>query len=114
MTRNKNLQAFNIDALASNNRDQDYQQVLNSTYSSQFTGLQNLYGESRLLQRRNNMILKSEGSASDLHKSIKGGGPNPLLLPRVSPEKSGYVKLRRDLASLMPRLCGETSQSVYS
>jgi hypothetical protein len=61
------------------------------------------------------MILKSEGSASDLHKSIKGGGPNPLLLlPRVSPEKSGYVKLRRDLASLMPRLCGETSQSVYS
>jgi hypothetical protein len=109
------LQAFNIDVLASNNREQqDYQQMLNSTYSSQFTGLQNLYGESRLLQRRNNMVLKSEGSATDLHKSIKGGGQNPLLLPRVSPEKSGYVKLRRDLASLMPRLCGETAQSVYS
>ncbi len=60
------------------------------------------------------MVLKSEGSASDLHKSIKGGGQNPLLLPRVSPEKTGYVKLRRDLASLMPRLCGETAQSVYS
>jgi hypothetical protein len=88
--------------------------MLNATYSSQFTGLQNLYGETRLLQRRNNLVLKSEGSAGDLYKGIKGGGQNPLLLPRVSPEKSSYVKLRRDLASLMPRLCGETAQSVYS
>ena len=60
------------------------------------------------------MVLKSEGSNSDLLKGNKGGGLNPLLLPKVSPERGGYVKLRRDLASLMPRLCGDTVQSVYS
>ncbi len=114
LTRNNNQNSFNIDALTNNSRESDYQQRFGAAYQSQFTGLQNLQGESRLLQRRNNLVLKSEGSNNDLHKQNKGIGNNHLLFPRVSPERNGYVKLRRDLASLMPRLCGDTAHSVYS
>lgn len=37
---------------------------------------------------------------------------NPLLLPSVPSERGDYVKLRRDLASLIPKLCGETVTSI--
>ena len=37
---------------------------------------------------------------------------NPLLLPSVPSERGDYVKLRRNLASLIPKLCGETVTSI--
>ena len=69
-----------------------------------------------MLTRRNNMILRTDGSNGDLHAMLKNV-QNPLLLPKASPQnKKGsagaYIKLRRDFGSLIPRICGDTVSSV--
>jgi hypothetical protein len=58
---------------------------LGQTYSSQFTGLKQLEEEGRLLTRRNNKIIKSEASFGETQSKFKNA-PNPLLLPKVSPD----------------------------
>jgi hypothetical protein len=45
--------------------------------------------------------------------SIVYSHQNPLLLPTVSENGgNGYVRLKRDLASLIPKVCGETVSSI--